>query len=52
MKNELSDFDNRLMNGLVFCKKAYDLFEGIRRSPDGIARLRLRKGKGRLEKNL
>jgi hypothetical protein len=50
MKNELSDFDNRLMNGLVFCKKAYALFEGIRSSPDGIARLRLRKG--RLEKKL
>jgi hypothetical protein len=38
------------MNGLVFCKKAYALFEGIRSSPDGIARLRLRKG--RLEKRL
>jgi hypothetical protein len=38
------------MDGLDFCKKAYALFEGIRRSPDGSIRLRLRKG--RLEKKL
>ena len=50
MKKELSDFDNRLMNGLVFCKKVYDLFEGIRKSPDGIEKLRLRKDS--LEKKL
>ncbi len=46
----LDDFDNHLMNGLDFCKKVYGLFEEIRRSPNGIERLRLRKG--RLEKKL
>ncbi len=46
----LSDFDNRLMNGFSFCKKAYGLFEEIRKSANGVERLRLRKG--RLEKKL
>lgn len=46
----LADFDNHLMNGLDFCKKAYGLFEEISRSPNGVERLRLRKGK--LEKEL
>jgi len=50
MKEILSDFDNHLMNGLDFCRKAYTLFEEIRKSPDGVERLRLRKG--RLEKKL
>jgi hypothetical protein len=31
----LLDFDNRLMNGFDFCKKAYSLFEEIRRGPNG-----------------
>jgi hypothetical protein len=50
MNCSLADFDNHLMNGLDFCKKAYGLFEEIRRSPNGVERLRLRKGK--LEKKL
>ena len=50
MNSTLADFDNHLMNGLDFCKKAYGLFEQIRRSSNGIERLRLRKGK--LEKKL
>jgi len=50
MKCTLSDFDNHLMNGFVFCKKAYALFEEIRKETDGVERLRLRKG--RLEKKL
>jgi hypothetical protein len=50
MKIDIRDFDNHLLNGLDFCKKAYSLFEEIRKSPEGIARLRLRKGK--LEKKL
>ncbi|MDO8745249.1 MAG: hypothetical protein Q7J76_09105 [Candidatus Brocadiaceae bacterium] len=33
------------MNGLDFCKKAYGLFEETRRSPNGIERLRLIKGR-------
>lgn len=46
----LADFDNHLMNGFEFCKKAYSFFEEIRRSQNGVERLRLRKGK--LEKKL
>jgi len=50
MNYTLADFDNHLMNGFEFCKKAYGLFEEVRRSPNGVKRLRLRKGK--LEKKL
>lgn len=50
MNSNLADFDNHLMNGLDFCKKAYGLFEDIRRSANGAERLRLRRGK--LEKKL
>lgn len=50
MNCTLADFDNHLMNGLDFCKKAYGFFEEIRRSPNGVERLRLRKDK--LEKKL
>ena len=50
MNSTLADFDNHLLNGLDFCKKAYGLFEQIRRSSNGVERLRLRKGK--LEKKL
>ncbi|MBP7528969.1 MAG: hypothetical protein KA801_13640 [Syntrophorhabdaceae bacterium] len=50
MNYTLSDFDNRLMNGFDFCKKACSLFEEIRRGPNGVERLRLRKDK--LEKKL
>jgi hypothetical protein len=50
MNKDLEYFDNRLMNGFDFCKRAYGLFEEIRTSQNGIERLRLRKGK--LEKNL
>jgi hypothetical protein len=46
----LGDFNNHLMNGLDFCKKAYGLFEEIRRAPNGIEKLRLRKD--RQEKKL
>lgn len=47
---DLSDFDNRLMNGFDFCKKAYGLFQEISGSPNGVERIRL--AKGRLEKKL
>jgi len=50
MNYALADFDNHLMNGFEFCKKAYSFFEEIRRSPKGVEKLRLRKGK--LEKKL
>lgn len=50
MKRTLTDFDNHLMNGFDFCRKAYGFFEDIRRSPNGVEKLRLRNGK--LEKKL
>lgn len=50
MKSDLYVFDNHLMNGLLFCKRVYDLFTKIRNSHHGIRKLRLRKGK--VEKKL
>lgn len=50
VKIKISDFDNHLMNGLNFCRKAYAFLEDIRKSPDGVRRLRLREG--RMEKKL
>ena len=38
----LTYFDNRLMNGLDFCKKVYEFTEQIRKGPDGVNRLRVR----------
>jgi hypothetical protein len=46
----LSDFDGCLMDGLIFCRKVYTLFEQTRAAPDGIAKLRLRPTK--VEKRL
>ena len=45
MKRVLSTatFDNRLMDGLLFCKRVNDWFEQIQRGPNGTERLRLRK---------
>ena len=42
---DLSTFDGRLLNGLDFCRKVYDLFDKARGEPDGIAKLRLRSTK-------
>lgn len=50
MNRTLANFDNHLMNGLDFCKRAYSLFEEIRRTPKGVERLRLRQSN--LEKKL
>jgi len=50
MKYSLSDFDDKLLNGFVFCEMVYSLWEEIRQGPDGIERIRLRKSQ--LEKNL
>ena len=47
---DLSMVDGRLLDGLDYCRKVYDLFENVRRGPEGIARLRLRQSK--LEKRL
>ena len=47
---DLSTFDDKLLDGLDFCRKVYDLFDQVRRGPDGIAKLRLRPTK--IEKRL
>jgi hypothetical protein len=41
----LSTFDGQLLEGLDFCGKVYDLFDQVKRGPDGIAKLRLRPTK-------
>lgn len=38
----LSQFDGKLIDGLLFCTKVYKLFEGLRQSEDGRSRLRMR----------
>ncbi|MGD0870423.1 MAG: hypothetical protein ABSB88_12775 [Bryobacteraceae bacterium] len=43
-------FDGKLIDGLHFCRKVYDLFDQVRVGPDGIAKLRLRPTK--VEKRL
>jgi hypothetical protein len=41
----LATFDDRLLNGLDFCRKVYDLFEQVRSGPEGVRKLRLRPTK-------
>lgn len=36
---DLSTFDRRLLDGLNFCKKVYDMFDQVRGSADGIAKI-------------
>lgn len=43
MSSDLADLDGKLLDGLEFCRKTYDLFEVIRSQPDGVERLRVRK---------
>lgn len=52
MKHQLglSTFDGRLLDGLDFCRKVYDLFDRVRSGPDGTTKLRLRPTK--IEKRL
>ena len=47
---ELNEISNKLIDGLIFCRKIYKIFENIKRSKNGIDRLRLRKSD--LEKKL
>jgi len=47
---DLSTFDGQLLDGLVFCRHVYDLFDQVRGGPNGIAKLRLRPMK--VEKRL
>src|SRR5580704_4513559 len=42
---DLSTFDGRLLDGLNFCKKVYDMFDQVRGSADGIAKIRMRPTK-------
>jgi hypothetical protein len=42
---DLSTFDGKLLDGLVFCGLVYDLFAQIQKGPDVVERLRLRKTK-------
>jgi hypothetical protein len=42
---DLSTFDGRLLDGLNFCRGVYEFFNQTRKSPDGIAKLRLRPSK-------
>jgi hypothetical protein len=42
---DLSAFDGELLDGLDFCGKVYDLFDRVRREPDGIEQLRLLRTK-------
>jgi hypothetical protein len=41
----LTSFGNRLMHGLLFCKRVNDWFEQIQSGPNGKERLRLRQGR-------
>jgi len=38
-------FDGRLLDGLLFCKRVYDLFEQILNGPHGLTNIRLRPSK-------
>jgi hypothetical protein len=46
----LDAIDNKLLDGLGFCKKVYDLYEQITSQPEGLTRIRLIASK--LEKRL
>ena len=41
----ISTFDNHRMDGLLFCRAVYNLFDQIRQGPDGISKIRLRPTK-------
>ena len=43
MALELEDFHDKVLDGLAFCSKTYELFEEISRSPGGASILRLRQ---------
>lgn len=40
----LGEIDGQELDGLVFCAKAYQLFEAVRNGPDGVTRLRMLRG--------
>jgi hypothetical protein len=39
--SDLSTLDDKLLDGLDFCSKVYDLFDQVRAEPEGLAKLRL-----------
>ena len=41
----LSALDDKLLDGLHFCTKVYDLFDQIRSEPDGLGKIRLQSSK-------
>lgn len=43
-KIELKSVDDRLLDGLVFCKRVYDIYDNLLALPDGAIQLRHRKG--------
>lgn len=40
---DLSALDNKLLDGLEFCSKAYDLFDLVMAQPDALERIRIRE---------
>ena len=46
---DLSALDDRLLDGLKFCLKVYDLFDQVRSEPDGLGKIRLLKAADRTE---
>jgi hypothetical protein len=42
---DLSALDDKLLDGLRFCTKVYDLFDQIRSEPDGLGKIRLQSSK-------
>ena len=40
---DLSALDDKLLDGLEFCSKAYDLFDRVRAQPDALERIRIRE---------
>jgi hypothetical protein len=49
-RDELTEFDGELLDGLQFCCRVYALYESIRNAPDGPSRFRRRPS--RVEKRL
>jgi hypothetical protein len=52
MNLTLSDFDGRLMDGFLFCKKVYEFFDQVQQAPGGVLRLRRRPSHGAEKKLL
>jgi hypothetical protein len=42
---DISSLDDKLLDGLKFCLKVYDLFDQVRAESDGLGKIRLLKSK-------